>query len=196
MVNLRRESLVLLVSFLVGGVGFGQGPTPGARTARADIYANFVGTWVGNTRVLRGGDEQTTPIKIEVTEDANKTHLRFFFTFKEQGIEGFVHIARVATFDPVKGEMTWVATDRPEAPDALRHTVGLDDFARNGYGVFDASYEYGSGSHHLVGRCRYVLDPNLFGYVWYQSVDGKPFTKYSVTELTRETAAMAVLSEP
>ncbi len=191
-----------LVSFLsvslLGSTGFGQTPVS-ARTgvgAPVDIYANFVGTWIGTSRVVGDGAERTIPVKVEVTEDANKTHLRFFYTFSEQGEAGFEHVTRVATLDPVRGEMTWEESDHPEALDALRRTAGLDAFARKGYGEFDASYEFPYGSHHLTRRCRYVLDPDLFGYVWSESVDGKPFTKYSVTQLTRDTAAMAVLLAP
>ncbi len=39
-----------------------------------------------------------------------------------------------------------------------------------------------------ANRCMYVLNSDLFGYVWYESVDGKPFTMYSVTQMTRENA--------
>lgn len=196
--KLRWISLVAMACLSGSSAGFGQRPgaSPAVVSAPADIYANFVGTWVGTTRVLHEGADETVPVRVEVTEDANRRHLRFFFTFSSQGQKGFEHVTRVATLDPVKGEMTWVEADNPKAPDALRHTAGLDAFARKGYGVFDASYEYGFGSHHLTGRCRFVLDPEVFGYVWYQSVDGKPFAKYSVTQLTRETEAMEVLGAP
>ena len=187
-----------LVFVLLGSAGFGQVPVsaPAAVAAKVDIYANFVGTWIGTSHVVGDGAERTTPVKVEVTEDAKKTHLRFFYTFSAEGQTSFEHVTRVATLDPVKGEMTWEESDHPEALDALRHTAGLAAFARKGYGSFDASYDFGFGSEHLTRRCRYVLDPDLFGYVWSESVDGRPFTKYSVTQLTRDTAALAVLLAP
>ena len=183
---------------LLGSVGFGQSPLPAAVSVSTgpDIYANFVGTWIGTSRVLRDNSETTTPVKIEVTEDAYKKHLRFFFTFSESGRIGFDHVTRVATLNPTKNEMTWLETDRPNAPDAFRRTEGLDEFARKGYGVFEASFDYGFGNHHLVGRCHYILDPNMFTYIWYQSVDGGPIVKYSVTQVTRKIDSMAVLRPP
>lgn len=151
---------------------------------------------MGTSRVLRDSTESTTPVTIEVTEDANKTHLRFFFTFRQHGQVGFDHVTRVATLDPKKNEMTWLEIDKPNAPDALRRTEGLDEFAKKGYGEFDASFDYGFRNHHFVGRCHYVLDPNTFTYFWYQSVDGGPLVKYSVTEVTRKSNVMAIAQAP
>lgn len=183
---------------LLGSVGYGQTPesTPVAIAAPADIYANFVGTWVGTTRVLRDGAELSQPLRVEITEDANRTHLRFFFTYSEPGEEGFEHVTRVAKFDREKNEMTWLQADEPAAPDALQHLAGLGAFAEKGYGAFNASYEIGVKNHHVVNRCTYVLHPDMFGYVWYESVDGKAFQTYSVTRLTRENMAQASVSKP
>jgi hypothetical protein len=196
-VKLKTVALVGMVA-LLGSVGYGQSPasTPVAVSAPADIYANFVGTWVGTTRVLREGAELTQPLRVEVTEDANRTHLRFFFSYSQQGEDGFEHVTRVATFDTAKNEMTWQQADDPEAPDALQHTAGLNAFAEKGYGAFNASYEIGVGNHHVVNRCTYVLHPDMFGYVWYESMDGKPFQTYSVTKLTRENTARASVTKP
>ncbi len=194
--KIRTAALVGLIG-LLGSVGFGQSSESAQVPAStgADIYANFVGTWFGTSRVLRDHTETTTPLKIEVTEAANRTHLRFFFTFSERGRIGFDHVTRVATLDPTKNTMTWLETGNPRAPDALRRTEGLQEFARKGYGVFEASFDYLFGKHHLVARCHYALDPNMFTYIWYQSIDGGPFVKYSVTQVIRENNAMA-LSQP
>ncbi len=208
--KLRSISLVGLVLFVVGAAGFGQvpvsgpgpavgavaGPAVGAVEAPVDIYANFVGTWVGTSRVLQHGVEVTQPLRVEVTEDAKKQHLRFFYAYGWDAREGFEYVTRVVTLDPSKGQMTWVETDNPRAPDAVQHTAGLDAFAKTGFGVFNAGYEFGDQGHQVANRCMYVLNSDLFSYVWYESVDGKPFALYSVTQLTREHAARASVSKP
>lgn len=196
--KLSSISLLGLVAFMVGSVGFGQGPAvaPPLVKAKIDIYAHFVGTWVGTTRVLRQGAEVPVPVRVEVTEGPNREHLRFFFVYKEPGQTEPQYVTRVATLDPAKGEMTWVEADNPKAPDALQHTVGLEAFAQTGYGVFNTTYETGADGHHLTNRCMYVLNSDLFGYVWYESVDGKPFELYSVTQLTRENEQRASVTKP
>ncbi len=192
-----RTAAIVWTIGLLGSMGFGQSPMSEHKIAStgADIYTNFVGTWVGSSQVLRGNNETVTPLKIEITEDVNKTHLRFFFTFREHGRPGFDHVTRVATLDPAKKEMTWLETDNLKAPDALRKTEGLQEFARKGYGAFDATYGYSFGKHHLAARCHYVLAPNMFTYVWYQNVDGGVFVKYSITQVERESNPMAVLRD-
>lgn len=195
--SLRSISLVGLVAvFMSGSVGFGQAASPASSPVAVDIYANFVGTWVGTSQVIREGAELSQPLKIEVTETANKRGLRFFFTYGEDGQDGYEHATRVATLDPVKGEMTWVETDNPKAPDALRRADGLEKFAETGLGAFQTDYETGVQGHHLATRCTFVLHREMFGYVYYQSVDGKPYETYSVTRLTRQNTARAAMTAP
>jgi hypothetical protein len=195
-VKLSSISLGVLGALFLGSVSFGQAALPASSPVAVDIYANFVGTWVGTSRVLREGAELSQPLRIEITETANKQGLRFFFTYGGDGQDGFEHATRVATLDPAKGEMTWVEMDNPAAPDALRRTAGLEKFAQTGLGAFQTSYELGVRGHRLETRCTFVLHRDMFGYVYYQSVDGKPFTTYSVTRLTRQNTARAAMTRP
>jgi hypothetical protein len=187
--------LVALVLLMVGSVGLGQATAPGSgevSTAPIDIYANFVGTWVGTHRFWEDGAERTEPAKIEITEEKEKQRLRLLYVFGQLWARDLNDAVLFITLDPSKGEMTSYFSRHSALPHKPQHAVGLGDFTKTGYGNFTTTDEEVSpDGHRTVSRTTYVLDADVFGYVMSQSVDGKPFATFSVFKLRREPVSGA-----
>jgi hypothetical protein len=189
--------LAALVVLTVGSVGLAQAPASGAVATPVDIYAKFVGTWVGSSRFWRDGAEQTEHLKIEITEEKPKHRLRLVYTYGQPGEKGFDHRTRFITLDPAKGEMTSYFVGDTRTKHKPLQAVGLAEFAKDGYGNFTMSEEsVDPDGRRVASRCTFVLDADVFGYLWAQSVDGGPFAPYSVIKLKREDATSASGSQP
>jgi hypothetical protein len=180
--------LVALALLIVVPVGLGQTPVVDSTKASVDIYANFVGSWVGTSRYAKNGVEAREHIKLEITEETKKRRLRLEYTYGEKGEQGYERQTRFITLNPLKEEMTSIFTGDDRTP--AYHTEGLDEFAKTGYGKFIVINQTKDASGlPTLFRCTYDLGADHFNYDWWQSVDGQTFRLYSVFRFIREGSA-------
>ncbi len=185
----RVVCLVASVVLMVGSVGLEQAPVGAPMAAPVDIYAHFVGTWVGTDRYLKDGAEVTEHLRIQITEESKKRRLRLSYTYGEPGQKSTDHLTRFFTLDTLKGEMNLHWSDEPSNK---YQATGLDEFARTGYGLFTVTKAIKLNGLPVISRGTFHLDADHFNYGWDESVNGKPFVVISTFKLSRETAAVAV----
>jgi hypothetical protein len=160
-----------------------------APTTAPDVYANFIGDWVGTVQQLDHGVIGATPVELWVTESRNKDSMRFDYKFGRKVENHFVDISRVITLNPETSKVTsQYKGDHKEVNEA----TGLVKFSETGYGVFAFSRTIhanpgGVGSHPSFYRCTFSLTPNTFSYQPEISSDGKTFMPTSVYTFTHKT---------
>jgi hypothetical protein len=161
----------------------------------ADIYAGFVGTWIGSGDYpYKGGIRIKQDVELECSGTKKKDALKCQYTFGHKGDKLFHRIMHTITLDPVKGIYTsiwgggWWGADS----DVSYQTVGLDTFAKTGKGVFMA-YGYGTkGSPTALQKGAFGLDEHTFVYRWDTSSDGKTFVNFSTFSFTRTANSQTV----
>src|SRR6185437_10613621 len=78
-----------------------------ARTAAPpDIYANFVGVWVGTDHYLKDGAEVTKPLRLTIEETKKKDAMRFMYEYGTKGQKDYSQPRRRITLNPSRAEMT------------------------------------------------------------------------------------------
>ena len=110
-----------------------------------DIYAGFVGTWIGTVDYLDNGVHIKQGVVLECSETKKKDALKCQYTYGHKGEKQFRRSMRTITLDPIKGIFTNVWAGglwNADSEDSCQ-TVGLDTFAKTGKGVFMA-YCYGA----------------------------------------------------
>jgi hypothetical protein len=154
-----------------------------------DIYAGFVGTWIGTGDYPYNGVRIKQDIKLECSETKKKDALKCQYTFGHKGETHFQRVMRTITLDPIKGIYTsvWGGGLWDAGYENSYQTVGLDTFAKTGKGVFMA-YGYGTkGTPTAVQKGAFGLDKDTFVYRWKTSSDGKTFVDSSTFSFTRAT---------
>jgi hypothetical protein len=159
-----------------------------------DVYANFVGDWVGTVTHLNHGVMETTSVKLRVTESDKKDSMRFEYKYGKTGDNHFVDLSRIMTLDPKTSKVTSLykgGNDKKDTDEA----VGLEKFAETGYGVFSFSRKLPASSGgkdiwstHPFYRCTFSLSPKTFAYQPEISSDGKTFAPTAVYTFTRKTS--------
>jgi hypothetical protein len=154
-----------------------------------DIYAGFVGTWIGTVDYPDNGVHIKQDVVLECSETKKKDSLKCQYTYGHKGEKQFRRSMRTITLDPIKGIYTNVWAGglwNADSEDSCQ-TVGLDTFAKTGKGVFMA-YCYGAkGTPTAVQKVAFGLDEHAFVYRWKTSSDGKTFVDYSTFSFTRAT---------
>jgi hypothetical protein len=173
----------LVRSLIVGAVAFiclgahGQSIS----TPPTDIYADFVGTWVGVHYFVQDNAVASMKVKIEVTESKKKDHLHFAYTWGEKGRKGFERGSKWLTLKPSRNELDFHWDDDDYYSPETYKVTGLDEFAKTGYGSFIAT--------GMDDESRYLfkLGPDDFEYEWDKSLNGQPFSSESRFRLSRES---------
>jgi hypothetical protein len=150
-----------------------------------DIYANFVGVWIGIDHYLKDGKETTEPLRLTIQETKKKDAMKWEYVYGT-GDQKDDRPTRHVTFHPAKAEII-LQWGRDEA-DHYK-AVDLESLAKNGYGAFYAistNQEDGKKVTHLA---KFDLEANTFRYAWFHSEDGKNFSKDSSFLLRREVGA-------
>jgi hypothetical protein len=185
----RALGLVLLVALCCRVAAFGQAPA----TLSTDIYANFVGTWVGTDRYLKDGAMITVLLRLEISETKKKDGLQCVYTYGEKGQKGFERSQRRITLNPSDGEMTsqWKrhSTEHYKAKD-------LDEFAKTGLGTFTSATEVKEDGKTVMYEGVFSLSKDKFFYRWDKSSDGKTFVTNGVFTLEREALVASPASRP
>jgi len=103
--------------------------------AQPDIYANFVGVWVGTDTYLENGREVTEPERVIVVESKKKDSMNWKYEDGTKGRKGYDRYSRQITLSPADSEITLVwensVSEKLKAAD-------LDTFAKTGLGTFSA----------------------------------------------------------
>jgi hypothetical protein len=99
------RSLILLLLLAVSIMVCAQTPSV-APPPNLDVYANFVGDWVGTVQQLDHGVIGTTPVELRVTESRKKDSMRFDYKFGRKVENHFVDISRVITLNPETSKVT------------------------------------------------------------------------------------------
>src|ERR1700722_19615037 len=186
------RTLILLLLLPISMTVCAQTPSVVPTTA-LDVYANFVGDWVGTVLQLDHGVIVTTPVELKVTESGKKDSMRFEYTFGRKVENHFEDTSRIVTLNPGTSEVTsQYKGDHKEVNEA----TGLAKFAETGYGVFAFSRTLhaspgGIGSHPSFYRCTFSLKPNTFSYQPEVSSDGKTFMPTSVYSFSRKNTNAA-----
>lgn len=153
-----------------------------------DVYANFVGDWVGTVLQLDHGVIVTTPVELRVTESPKKDSMRFEYTFGKKVESHFEDTSRIVTLNPGTSRVT---SQYKGANKEVNEATGLAKFAETGYGVFAFSRTLhaspgGIGSHPSFYRCTFSLTPDTFSYQPEVSSDGNTFMPTSVYSFSRK----------
>jgi hypothetical protein len=158
-----------------------------------DVYANFVGDWVGTVMQLNHGVMESTSVELRVTESDKKDSMRFEYTFEKKADDHFLDISRVITINPRTSQVT--SQYKGARKKDVNESAGLEKFAETGYGVFSFSRKLpvSSGgkdvwSTHPFYRCTFSLSPKTFAYQPELSSDGKTFAPTAVYSFTRKTS--------
>ena len=157
-----------------------------------DIYANFVGTWIGTNHFLKDGVDTRELVRVEITETKKHDAIICNYSYGKKGEKGFNHRSHRITLNPLKSEMT----SRWDNEDTERlKTSGLDGFAATGLGIFTAAFTVASNpmisSSELTSECLFRLDKDSFSYEWRDGHKGQPLVLESVVSLKRETTSLS-----
>jgi hypothetical protein len=189
LMNLRTLLLLLFVSMATHAQTPSVPPSP-----NLDVYANFVGDWVGTVQELDHGVIVTTPVELRVTESRKKDSMRFDYKFGRKSENHYMDISRVITLNPETSKVTSLYTGGDGKKD-VNEATGLAKFAETGYGVFAFSRTLHASpggtdvwSTHPFYRCTFSLKPNTFSYQPEISSDGKTFMPTSVYTFTHKTS--------
>ncbi|WP_353067052.1 hypothetical protein RBB77_10065 [Tunturibacter psychrotolerans] len=179
--NVRQVIVFLLCS--IGMRALSQTPSV-IPSPKLDVYANFVGDWVGTVKKSDHGVMVTTSVELSVAESPKKNSMRFDYTYEKKDENHYRDISRIMTLDPKTSKVTsQYKGDNKEASEA----VGLAEFAETGYGSFVVSRKERSDAYPFY-RCTFSLTPNTFSYQPEVSSDGKTFMPTSVYTFTRKTS--------
>ena len=182
---LMVRSLFVAIALSVGTAAYSQPALPQS----IDVYANFVGNWVGVDHYLKdgneGGKEITDLLRIEITEAKKKNRIRMVYTYGEKGQKGYAHYTREVTLDPIGAEM--IMEDDPGSS-VKYHASGVDQFAKTGYGSFSATHTDNDHERPVASRVVFQLDPDHLNYQWSESVHGQPYFVTSTFKLVRESS--------
>lgn len=180
---MRRGTLTLPISvFIYCLAACGQS----APSGQPDIYANFVGVWVGTDHYRNDKDQDVTEdLRIEITESKKKDALECLYTYGHKGQKGFERKHRRITLDPTSAKMTskFDGTDQ----DAYQ-TFGLSEFAVSGLGTFRAAKAEMIDGKKVLFLGLFTLDMDKFDYRWESSSDdAKTFAPFGSFSLHRES---------
>jgi hypothetical protein len=154
-----------------------------------DIYAGFVGTWIGSADYPYYGVRIKQEVEVHCSETKKKDALKCQYTYGHKGEKQFHRVMHTITLDPIKGIYTsvWGGGLWDAGSNLSYQTVGLDTFAKTGKGVFMA-YGYGTkGTPQAIEKAAFDLDEHKFVCRWDTSSDGKTFVDYSTFSFTRAT---------
>ena len=154
-----------------------------AASAKPDIYANFVGVWVGTDKYLKDGKEITRAVRVTIQETKNGMKWDYVYGTGDQKDDRYT---RLVTFHPSKSEIIFRYDD---AEAEHFKAVDLDALEKNGYGVFYATNAYGEEGKKTTYLVKFDLEADTFRYGWFHSEDGKNFAQTSSYSLKRETGA-------
>jgi hypothetical protein len=155
-----------------------------------DIYAGFVGTWIGTVDYPDNDVRIKQGVVLECWETKKNDALKCQYTFGHKGEKKFLRVMRTITLDPIKGIYTsvWGGGLWDAGSEDSCQTVGLDTFAKTGKGVFMAYCFGAKGTPTAVQKVAFGLDERAFVYRWKTSSDGKTFVDYSTSSFTRATS--------
>ena len=99
-----------------------------------DIYAGFVGTWIGTGDYPYNGVRIKQDVELECSETKKKDALECQHTFGHKGEKHFRRVMHTITLDPIKAIYTtvWGGGLWDPETDLSYKTVGLDTFAKTG----------------------------------------------------------------
>ena len=177
--RLKFRIFVLTAVLCAGCRLHGQSPAP----PPTDIYANFVGNWVGTVNVGNGdhGGYTIEKLRIKITETKKNSRMRIVNTYDYGGWTS----TQFTILDPTKEEMIAFFLGMPQDH---YQTEGLAKFAKTGLGDFTATQTVTDHGHLDVYRVTFHLEPDSLSYTCDLSEDGKPFEKLSLLKVSREPA--------
>jgi hypothetical protein len=183
----------LLVATFCSTSIFGQMPN----TSTVDIYANFVGTWIGTNHFLKDGVDTRHLVRVEITETKKHDAIICNYTYGKKGEKGFDHRSLRITLNPLKSEMTLLWNN--EDTNHLK-TSGLDSFAATGLGTFTGAFTAASNQMISASETTYEvlfhLEKDSYNYEWRSGRKGQALVLESVFSLKRETTSISPPSAP
>src|ERR1700679_1187734 len=185
--KLMLRSLLVIVALIVGSATYSQAPVP----SPVDIYAHFVGSWVGTDRYVEDGAELNAPVRIQFKEAKKKNRLQMANIYGVKGQKDFSHQNRVITLEPSKAEM--ILSYEGGSSEKYQAT-GLDEFAKTGYGRFTATARDMDNGRPVPSRGGFQLEAHNLEYQWEKSINGGPYFVISKFKLTRESSPAAAHS--
>jgi hypothetical protein len=156
--------------------------------APADIYANFVGVWVGTDKNTENGKESIKTLRLIIEETKKKDGLKLKYEYGTKGKDDYDLSTRRITLRPATSEVT------SEWQDSVKEhwkAVDLDLFAKSGLGVFYGTETEIDNKKKITWLIKFDLEQDTFRYGWFRSEDGKSFSPYSSFILRRESNASA-----
>ena len=151
-------------------------------TTQPDIYANFVGVWVGVDHHSKDGKDATELLRLTITETKKKDGMKWDYLYNT-GEKKEDRYTKHMIFHPAKAEivMQWDEGDKEHFK-----AVDLDVLAKNGYRVFYATNTYQQDGKRVTYLVKFDLEADTFRYGWFYSEDGKNFIQDSSFLLKRE----------
>ena len=189
-ISFRLIKWVSLLSFIILTAEIGLSQTPA--TTKPDIYANFIGVWVGTGTYMKDHVRTTTPLEVTITETKEKHAILLDYVRSKKGEKDYARSTKILTLLPASSEMLmyWKGEDQDH------YTVpGLDEFLKIGFGAFNAFLSYVESGHTTTYRATFQLQKDSFNYQWAQSLDGQGFVVSSVFLLTRSTPSSVASSQ-
>ena len=147
---------------------------------KPDIYANFLGTWVGTGSYMEHGVRVTVPLQITITETKKKDAIRCDYIWSKKGQRDYALRTKFLTLLPAHSEIL----QQWEGEDELRYNAtGLDEFSQTGLGTFTAISRF-VYSGQMMTRSTFQLQKDSFKYKLETNIDGH-FAATQIILLTR-----------
>jgi hypothetical protein len=158
-------------------------------TPKADIYANFLGTWVGSDHYLKNNVPVDISLELTITETKKKDAIRCDYTYSKKGQKDYDRTTRFLTLLPATSEMIlqWKGEDKDHYK-----ASGLDEFSQAGLGTFTAVTTLMVNGQKTMYRGTFELGKDSFKYQWEKSLDGRDFNVSAIFLLTRVIPASTV----
>ncbi len=156
-------------------------------SAPSDVYAHFVGDWVGTDRYAEAGQLLTKPLTLHVTELPKQKGILLEYHFGDGAQVPFEHpVKKTIRLDLAQHQ---VVIHFRAFETAYYEAAGLNDFATQGLGTFavrTTQLEHGSP---VMYRGSYHLSQEEFSWMWERAEKGQTFTPYGDFQLHRAAPA-------
>ena len=176
----RRVVWIVLAGLMSRGMGFGQTAVTTPASVPVDVYAHFVGTWVGTNEDQFHNAVRSMSVQIKITESKKKDSLKFAYTWGEKEQAGFSHGLKVLILKPSANQVDFHWSD--DGPEIYR-LAGLDEFSKTGYGTLIGTVLLKDGERPTYDKFFLTLTPDSLEYATGEGADGQPFalrTKFKV----------------
>jgi hypothetical protein len=149
---------------------------------KADIYTNFLGTWVGTGSFIQDHGRVTVPLQITITETKKKDAIRCDYIWSKKGEKYYLLHTKFLTLLPAKSE---IVQQYKDAGKLYYQAKGLDEFSQTGFGTFTGAAILPGSGHPITAHSTFDLETDSFKYKAETSLDGQNFVVGQILLLTR-----------